>query len=126
MTPPPTMTTRARVGGFEAGTLSTHPYILGIEGRGLEHCRGTPLALDEHVEAAARRREFGRHAGERETLLHPMSIGAGGGHADAAIADEHGLAAARVRIGRGHLGVHDLQVARRLLERRRLADELGL
>src|ERR1700691_1035255 len=126
MTPPPTMTTRARVGRSAADMLSAHPYILGIEGRGLEHRRATPLALDEHVEAAARCCEFGRHAGKREALLDPMSIGAGGGHADAALADEHGLAAARVRVGRGHLGVHDLEIARRLLERRRLADKVGL
>src|ERR1700688_1845454 len=119
------MTALARAGRSVA-MLRPHPQILRIEWRSLKYRRGAPFALDEHIDAAARRREFRGNAGERQTSPDPMSVGAGRGHPDTAVPDEHGLAAARVRVARRHLGVNDLERTRRLLERCRLADKVGL
>src|ERR1700676_869929 len=107
------MTALARA-GRSAAMLRPHPRILRIEGRRLEYRRGAPFALDEHIEAAARRREFRRNAGERQTSPDPMSVGAGRGHPDTAVPDEHGLAAARVRVGPRNLGVNNFERTRRL------------
>src|SRR4030081_3771516 len=125
MTPPPTMTTRARAGRSIA-MLSPHPQIVRVESRSPEHRRGTPLALDEHLEAASGRGELEVDAGECKAFPDPVPVGAGGGDADAAIPDQHGLTAARVRVGRRDLGVDDAERARRLAERSRLADEVRL
>src|ERR1700678_2591418 len=101
MTPPPTMTTRARDGRSMA-MLNPHPRIVRIEGRASEYCCAAPFTLDENLEAAPRQREFRRNAGECKTSGHPVSIGAGGDHTAAAVPDQHGLAAARVRIRGRH------------------------
>src|SRR5258707_14567866 len=125
MTPPPTMTTLARVGRSIA-TLAPHPRIVRIKGRRGEYRPAAALALDEHVEAAPGRGEIRFDAGERKALPDAVPVGAGGGDTDAAILHQHGLAAARVRVGGCDLRVDDFQRTRRLLERRRLADEAGL
>src|SRR6202011_2359712 len=125
MTPPPTMTTLARAGRSIA-MLSPHPRIVRVKSRSPEHRRATPLALDEHVEAAAGRGELEVDAGECKAFLDPVPVGAGCGDADAAIADQHGLTAARVRVGRLDLCVDDSERARRLAERGPLADEVRL
>src|SRR5580692_8720760 len=91
MTPPPTMTTLARVGRSSA-TLTPHPQIVGIEGRAREHRRRAPLALNEQIEHGAWRCELRRDAGECQTFLDPVAVGPGCDHADAAILDHHGLA----------------------------------
>src|SRR6266851_3224599 len=104
MTPPPTMTTLTRVGRSIA-MLRPHPRIIRVEGRGPEHRRGAPLALDEHLEHASGCGEFSVDTGECKASLHSVPVGAGCGHADAAILDQYGLAAARVRVGRRDLGV---------------------
>src|ERR1700686_3127754 len=106
MTPPPTMTTLARVGRSIA-TPPPHPHIVRIEGRRSEYCRGPPLALNEHVEAASGCGEISFNAGECKAFLDAVPIGAGGGNSDAAILHQCGLSAARVRVGRCDLGVHD-------------------
>src|ERR1700679_2831419 len=125
MTPPPTMTTRARDGRSMA-MLNPHPRIVRIEGRASEYRRAAPFALDENLEAAPRQREFRWNAGECKTLRHAVPIGAGGDHTDAAVPDQHGLAAARVRVGGRDFEVNDFQRTGCLLESRRLAHEVGL
>src|ERR1700683_2015492 len=97
--------------GSSIAMLPPHPRIVRIERRARKHRRGAALALNEHLEAAAGRGEFNIDTGERETLPDPVPVGAGRGHADAAILDEHGFAAARVRIARRNLGVDDLEGA---------------
>src|SRR5579863_2900991 len=111
MTPPPTMTTLARVGRSIA-TLAPHPQIVGIEGGACEHGRGAPLALNEQIEPRAGRGEFRRDTGERQAPLGSMAVGAGGDDAYAAIPDQHGLAAASVRVGGRDVRVDDSEGAR--------------
>src|SRR5260370_24349799 len=96
MTPPPTMTTLARVGSSIA-TLAPHPRIVRIKCRRGEYRRAAALALDEHVEAAPGRGEIRFDAGERKALPDAVPLGAGGGDTDAATLHEHRLPAARVR-----------------------------
>src|SRR5258708_40279930 len=98
MTPPPTMTTLARVGRSIA-TLAPHPRIVRIKGRRAEYRRAAALALNEHVEAAPGRGEIRFDAGECKAFLDAVPVGAGGGNSDAAILHQHRLTAARVGIG---------------------------
>src|ERR1700689_3778931 len=114
MTPPPTITTRACEGRAEAMALGPHPQVVRIESRAAEHCGAAPFALNGQVENAAGIRECGFNAGECEALLHPMSIGAGGGDADAAIAVERGFAAARIGVSGLDFRIDDLERAGRL------------
>src|SRR5271167_4080671 len=102
------MTTRALVGSSMA-TLQPHPRGLRIECRALEHGRGAALALNEHLEAASRRRELRVDTGEGETPRDAVPVGAGGGNSDAPIGAEHGFAAARIRVGGINRRVHDLE-----------------
>ena len=126
MTPPPTMTTRARVGRSMAIAQALIRALSGSNAGGAEHVGAAALALD-----AARRRRCParRTAGSTQAnarlLLHAMSVAAGGGDADAASAGEHRLAAARIGVGRIDFGIDDLEGPRRLRERRRLADEVA-
>src|ERR1700734_3042205 len=106
MTPPPTMTTLARVGRSIA-TSAPHPQIVRIEGCACEHRRSAPLALNEQIERRAWRGEFRRDAGECQASLDSVAIGAGGDDTNAAIPDQHGLAAACVRVGGRNVRVDD-------------------
>src|SRR5277367_3715608 len=97
MTPPPTITTRACL-GRSAMASGSHAGVVGIEGRGGKDACAPGFALQQDVESAPGCCKLGIDAGEREALLHPMAIGAGSGHADAAAGREHGLTAAGIGV----------------------------
>src|SRR5215471_3941471 len=92
MTPPPTMTTRARAGRSVNVMLSPHPRVIRVESRCAEHRCRAPLALDQKIETPAGSRELRIDRYKREALADPMPIGAGSGDADAAFSIERGLA----------------------------------
>src|ERR1700735_3068621 len=99
MTPPPTMTPRARVGRSIAMNLNPHPRIVGIEGGRGQHGRVPALTLEQNVEAAAGGLECRLDAGKGQAFLDAVAVRARGGDADAAaVGCEHRLAAARIGI----------------------------